>query len=256
MNKSGIELHNLAIGYDKSPVITGMNLTLPLGKTLALVGGNGSGKSTLLKTLAGLLPPLAGTLEVLGAKPGKQPLKISYHGQFHPNTFLLPLRSIDVVRMARFPHRGYFGRITQEDENLIQNSLAQMDALELAEKPINSLSGGQKQRVFLAHTLAREADLVLLDEPTAGLDVPGSELYGKMIQELKNQGKTLIIATHSIKEAAQCDFVLLLASRVVDFGTPAQVMTSVNLMETFGLVAQLSGNDILIVDPHHGHDHP
>jgi len=255
MVEHAITLKEASIGYDGRSVLSGLNLTLPQGASLALVGSNGSGKSTLLKTLAGLLPTIKGSVEILGDKPGRQPLRISYHCQFHPNSFLLPLQSIDVVRMARFPVRGLLGRFTKEDENIVRESLAYMNALELSEKPVNALSGGQKQRVFLSHTLARKADLLLLDEPTAGLDVYGAELYEKLILRLKHEGKTLLVATHSIREASQCDFVLLLASRVVAFGTPAQVMTPANLLDTFGLVAQFSGTDLLIMDNHYRSDH-
>ena len=202
--------------------------------------------------MAGLLPALKGSVEVLGDKPGLQPLRISYHGQSHPNSFLLPLRSIDVVRMARFPARGLLRRLTKEDEHIVKESLSYMNALEFSEKPVNALSGGQIQRVFLAHTLARKADLLLLDEPTAGLDLYGADLYEKLILRLKTEGKTLVVATHSIKEAYQCDYVLLLASRVVAFGAPAQVLTPANILETFGLVAQFSGTDLLIMDNHCG----
>ena len=253
---NALELSQANLGYEGKTTVADLNIQVPKGSILTLVGGNGSGKSTFLKTIAGLLPPVGGTVKVLGSAPGKQPLRISYHGQFHPNSFLLPLRAIDVVRMARFPARGLFGKITSADEDIIYHALAELDAVDLANKPINALSGGQKQRVFLAHTLARQADLVLLDEPTAGLDVPGSELYDTMVRNLKTQGRTLVIATHSIKEASSSDYVLLLASRVVAFGQPKTVLSPANLLETFGLVAQVAGDDLLIVDPHHGHDHP
>ena len=247
MVDNAITLKEVSIGYEGTSVVSGITLTLPQGASLALVGSNGSGKSTFLKTMAGLLPALKGSVDVLGDKPGLQPLRISYHGQSHPNSFLLPLRSIDVVRMARFPARGLLRRLTKEDEHIVKESLSYMNALEFSEKPVNALSGGQIQRVFLAHTLARKADLLLLDEPTAGLDVNGAELFEKLIYRFKTEGKTLLVATHSIKEASQCDYVLLLDSRVIAFGAPDRVFTPENLLETFGLVARFSGNDLLIM---------
>jgi len=253
MTQNAISLAHGAIGYEGHSIISDLNLTFAEGASLALVGGNGSGKSTFLKTIAGLLPVICGDVRVLDDKPGKQTQRMAYHGQFHPHSFLLPLRSIDVVRMARFTHCGLLRRFTAEDENIVRESLEFMGAWDFASEPINMLSGGQRQRIFLAHTIARKADLILLDEPTAGLDVPGLGLYEQLICKFKKEGKTIVVATHSIKEASHCDQVLLLASRVVAFGPPTQVMTPQNILETFGLVAQLSGENLLIVDP--GHEH-
>jgi ABC-type Mn2+/Zn2+ transport system ATPase subunit len=127
-----------------------------------------------------------------------------------------------------------------------------MGILQLAEKPLNALSGGQRQRVFLAYILARQADLILLDEPTSNLDVPGMAIYNRLITQLLGQGAALVIATHNIKEAACCDYAMLLAQRVVVYGPGATVLTPETLLATFGIIARFEDGRIVVVEKEHG----
>lgn len=247
-----ITTQDLEIGYDHQIVVPDINLTLEPGKTLALVGVNGSGKSTLLKTLAGLLPPISGNILVFGQEPGKTPSRVAYLSQFNQTSLLLPLRTIDVVRMGRFPALGLLGRITREDEKLIQESMDFMGILHLADKPLNSLSGGQRQRVFLANILAHRADLILLDEPSSNLDVPGVELYKKAVDRSLERGASLVIATHNIKEAGLCDQAMLLAQRVVAYGPGSSVLTPEALLSTFGIIARFEEGHVVVVEKEHG----
>jgi ABC-type Mn2+/Zn2+ transport system ATPase subunit len=234
----------LAVGYDGRPVVEGIDLVVGGRTSLALVGTNGSGKSTLLRTLVGLLPALGGRLTVLGARPGGTPARLAYLSQFHASGFVLPLRAIDIVRMARFPNRGLVGRLTGEDHDLVAWALRTMGIESLATEPLRSLSGGQQQRVYLAQVLARRADLIVLDEPTAGLDAGGRELYLRAFAAELERGATLVTSTHDIGEAIEYDQVLLLARRVVALGPGAEVLTADRLLDTFG---------ILLRDPHAEH---
>lgn len=239
-----IRARGLAIGYRGDVVVDGLDLQVGRGTSLALVGTNGSGKSTLLKTLVGIQPRLAGELSVLGMPPGAAPRRVGYLAQFHASGFVLPLRAIDVVRMARFPSQGLLGRTTAEDRDLVAWAMETMGVADLARSPLRSLSGGQRQRVYLAQVLARRADLVLLDEPNAGLDAGGRERYLDAFAAELRRGVTLVTATHDIGEAIEYDQVLLLARRVVALGPGREVLTPDRLMETFGIV---------IRDPHIEH---
>ena len=234
----------LAIGYRGDVVVAGIDLRVGPGRSLALVGTNGSGKSTLLKTLVGLQPPQGGELRMLGAAPGASPKRVGYLSQFHASGFILPLRAIDVVRMGRFPSQGLLGRATSEDRDLVDWAMRTMGVAELATAPLRSLSGGQRQRVYLAQVLARRADLILLDEPNAGLDAGGRERYLDAFAAELHRGAALVTATHDISEAIEYDQVLLLARRVVALGPGREVLTPDRLMETFGIV---------IRDPHEEH---
>jgi ABC-type Mn2+/Zn2+ transport system ATPase subunit len=239
-----ISARNLSVGYGRELVVEGIDLQVQPGGSVALVGTNGSGKSTLIKTLVGLLAVAGGSLEILGRPPGASPKRIAYHSQFHASGYILPIRVIDVVRMARYPTLGLTGHMSDEDHRLVAEGMERMGVSHLTRAPMRSLSGGQLQRVYLAQVLARRADLIVLDEPTAGIDAGGRELYLKAFAEELRRGATIVTATHDIAEAVEYDQVLLLARRVVALGSGREVLTPDRLMETFGIVIQ---------DPHKEH---
>ena len=247
----------LDIGYVGETIVRDVQFELHAGQSLALIGMNGSGKSTLLRTIVGLLPPLGGEIEVLGGRPGTNPCCIAYLSQFHATEFILPLRAVDVVEMGRFPERGLLGRMTNEDRDLIREGMQRMKIAHLADAPLRAMSGGQQQRTYLAQVLAHRADLIILDEPTAGLDAAGKDVYAQAIRAELARGASIITATHDIQEASMCNQVMLLARRVVALGTPGEVLTSDALLETFGIVLnpqdQLSNVAALVQE--HGHDH-
>jgi len=243
----------LSIGHGSEAVITGLDFRLEPGRTLALVGSNGSGKTTLLKTIAGLLPPLGGSIQVLGAEPLAMPARVAYMGQFHPSSFMLPLRAIDIVRMARFPYLGLFGRRSADDDRAVREAMALMGVEKLAREPLNTLSGGQRQKVFLAQTFAREADLILLDEPAANLDAPAQAVYRRFVRECARAGRSVVVATHDIGEASEHDTTMLLARRLVASGPCADILTPETLLATFGIVGTYKEGRLLVVEKEHGH---
>jgi len=246
----------LAVGYAGRAVVEGLSLEVRPGAALAVLGTNGSGKSTLVKTVAGLLPPVAGDLQVLGGAPGGAPRRVAYLGQAHPAGFVLPLRAGDVVAMGRFAERGLLGRMGDGDRRLVSESMERMGIARIADQALGRLSGGQRQRVHIAQALAWRADLLILDEPTAGLDVAGRELLQAALAEERARGAAAIVCTHDVNDALEAEHALLLAHRVVAYGPPAEVLTREALMETFGLVlAELPGGTELAMDPVHRHDH-
>jgi len=251
-----ITAQSVAVGYQGRPVVGGLSFTLDPGEALALVGTNGSGKSTLLKTLVGLLAPLGGSLDVLGRPPGGSPRRVAYLSQFHAAGFVLPLRVRDVVRMGRYANHGLLGRLGEDDERLIDESLERMGISALADRSLRDLSGGQQQRTYLAQVLARRADLLVLDEPTAGVDAAGQGVYGQALEAERARGAAVVVATHDIGEAAQASQVLLLAGRVVAQGAPTSVLTADNLLDTFGIGLRRLGDDYLLAAEAHGHQHP
>jgi ABC-type Mn2+/Zn2+ transport system ATPase subunit len=250
-----VTAERLSIGYSNEVVVADVSFEVKQGEAVALIGTNGSGKSTLLKTVVGLLRPLGGQVSVFGMPPGSNAPRIAYLGQFHASGFVLPLRAIDVVRMGRFPLRGLWRRMSREDNDIVLSAMQVMAIEKLADSPLRSLSNGQQQRTYLAQVLAHQADLLVLDEPTAGLDAGGRELYLQAINDELCRGASLVVATHDIQEeAALCHRVLLLARRVVAMGTPEEVLTPDALLETFGIVVGIDQKRLHVLECKHGHD--
>ncbi len=249
-----LEAKDLDIGYQNDTVVRGINFLLVKGQAMALIGTNGSGKSTLLKTIVGLLPILRGKLSVFGTVPGNSHKRIAYLGQFHGSAFILPIRVEDVVRMGRFPTRGLWKRMTGEDNDIVHSAMHNMGIERLANVPLRSLSGGQQKRTYLAQVLAHRADLLVLDEPTAGLDAGGRELYLRAINDEMCRGASVIVATHDIEdEAALCQQVILLARKVVAIGAPDIILTPEALLQTFGIVVT-GEKRVHVLECQHGHD--
>ncbi len=232
---TAVDASGLCVGYGRETVVSGIDFKLEAGQKLALVGSNGSGKTSLLKTIAGLLPPVSGSISVLGGAPLSAPSRVAYLGQFNATATSLPMPALDIVRMARFSRRGLLGRLRPEDEEAALGAMRDMGILDLANMPLNRLSGGQRQRVYIAQALARGADLLLLDEPAAALDAPSVATYRRLLDSAARGGAAVIVATHDLEEAQTCDRVLLLAERVVGYGLPEELLKPEYLLETFGL---------------------
>jgi ABC-type Mn2+/Zn2+ transport system ATPase subunit len=234
-------------------VLSGVDTLVAEGASVALVGPNGGGKSTLLKTFAGLIAPLAGGLEVLGGAPLAATSRIAYLGQHHRNSLNLPIRAVDVVRMARFDQRHRLARRTPVDDECVNDAILAMGIGDLAERPLRDLSGGQQQRVFIAQVLARRARLMLLDEPANALDSVGRAAYGEALRAARADGAGVVISTHDVAEAAACDRVLLVSGRLIADGPPAEVLTPELLLETFGIGLTRSGDRLVVTEHHHDH---
>ena len=250
-----ISARHLNIGYKDEAVVPDINFELKKGQAMALIGTNGSGKSTLLRTIVSLLPALGGHLSIFGRPPGSDPQRIAYLGQFHKSSFILPLRAIDVVRMGRFPVHGLLGKMGKEDDEIVMFAMHTMGIETLADTPLGYLSGGQQQRTYLAQVLAHQADLLVMDEPTAGLDAGGRDLYLQAILSELSRGASVVSATHDIQEEASlCNQVMLLARRVVAIGPPQSTLTPEALLETFGIVVTGDQKHLRVLESKHGHD--
>ncbi|MGB8861307.1 MAG: ATP-binding cassette domain-containing protein, partial [Ilumatobacteraceae bacterium] len=184
--------------------------------------------------------------------------------QAHTARFVVPIRAIEVVRMGRFASLGLFGRTSGRDRQLVAEGMAHMEVTHLAHQPLRSLSGGQQQRIYLAQVIAHDADLLVLDEPTGGLDINGRERYRELVEAALARGASVVTATHDIGEASTCSQVLLLNRRIVAQGAPQDVLNTEFLLETFGIslqgVQHGDHHDFVIGEMPHGHqsghEHP
>lgn len=229
-----IRTEALAVGFGHHRILDDVNVHTHAGDLVTLVGTNGSGKSTLLKTLAGMIPALGGSVEVLGERPGTTPTRVAYLPQHPVSSHTLPLRARDVVAMGRFAHLGLFRRESAHDRGIVRAAITRTGVDEFADRPLRALSGGQQQRTHLAQVLARDAEVLLLDEPTAGLDITGKRAVADIIAAERARGVTVVMATHDLSDAESATAVLLLAQRVVAFGPPDVALRDDNLRECFG----------------------
>ncbi|MDX1448219.1 MAG: zinc ABC transporter ATP-binding protein AztA [Acidimicrobiia bacterium] len=222
----------VAARYDGNEVLSASDFTIPSGAITALIGPNGSGKSTLLSLIAGLHQPSAGTIEI-PALDGR-PRRLAYVFQSTRVNEHLPVTVREVVAMGRYLTTGPRRKFTPEDHRIVDAAMARMDITGLAARHLKELSGGQRQRVFVAQGLAQDHDLLLLDEPTTGLDLPSARAIDDVIHDEHGRGCTVIVTTHDLSEARDADHVLLLAGRVVADGPPETVLTDENLAAAYG----------------------
>jgi len=234
MDTCTIVTAGLAVGFGRHRIVDDVNIHTHPGDLVTLIGTNGSGKSTLLKTLAGMISPITGSVEVLGGAPGSNPTRVAYLPQHPVSSHTLPLRARDVAAMGRYAHLGLFGRESPTDRSIVRDALHRAGADDFADKPLRELSGGQQQRTHLAQVLARRAEVILLDEPTAGLDIVGKRAVAEIIAAERARGVTVVMATHDLADAESATAVLLLAQRVVAFGPPREALRDENLRECFG----------------------
>jgi ABC-type Mn2+/Zn2+ transport system ATPase subunit len=229
-----ISATRLDVGHGLHSVVRDISMRVHAGELIVLIGTNGSGKSTLIKTLAGMIAPQHGEVTVLGTPPGGTPRRVAYLPQHPVSSHTLPLRARDIVAMGRYAHLGLFRRATRVDHEIVDDSMRRTGATEFADQPLRALSGGQQQRTHLAQVLSRQAEVLLLDEPTAGLDLSGKHAIAEIIAAERARGVTVVLATHDLHDAESATAVMLLAQRVVAFGPPNQALSDANVRECFG----------------------
>jgi manganese/iron transport system ATP-binding protein len=246
-----LELQGVSVRYDGAPALENVSLRVQRGNQVAVVGPNGAGKSTLFNVITGILKPQQGTVRIAGSGPNRH-ICVGYVPQRSRIDWRFPVTVADVVMMGRVGKIGMLRRPSREDHERVHSALAQVDMLSLANRQIGELSGGQQQRVFLARTLAQEAELLLLDEPLAGLDIPSQEAILRILGQMRAAGITLLIATHDLNQAAeQFDQMMLLNRTVIAYGPPAQVLTADNLTRAYGgqlHVVHTTSGDLVVTD--------
>ncbi|GAA4830400.1 ABC transporter ATP-binding protein [Saccharopolyspora rosea] len=231
---SALEVHELSAGYRSTPVVSGVSTTVDTGGWLGIIGPNGAGKSTLLKAVAGLVRHSGRVLvdgrPLTGLRRRDRARLVGYAPQIPQ----LPvgLTVTDYVLLGRTPHLGLLGREGPADLAVVGSLLDRLDLARLADRPLATLSGGERQRAVLARALAQRAGVLLLDEPTTGLDVGHAQALLDLIDELRRElGTTVVTTLHDLTLAAQYAERLLLldAGRVAAEGAPADVLTAESL---------------------------
>lgn len=230
-----VSIKDLSVSYDRKRVLSNIFLEIEEGRRYGILGPNGSGKSTLLKAMLGLIEDYTGTIEVLGKDVRKVRRRVVYVPQRSEIDFTFPATVSDVVLMGRYPHKKVFQRMNATDTRLAEDAMRELDILNLRDRQIGELSGGQQQRTFLARALAQQADVLMLDEPFVGVDIPTEEKIIEVLRKLSAEGKTLLVVHHDLQAVPDYfDHVVLLNQRLVATGPTEKVFTPENLRLAFG----------------------
>ena len=246
-----VEVRNLSAGYNGHTALDDVTFTVEQGCLAGLVGPNGSGKSTLLRVILGLHKPWRGEVRIVGREGSGGRGRIGYMPQSELVDWSFPVTALDVVLMGRYGRLGLVRRPGRSDRERAMAALERVRLAHLAERLIGELSGGEQRRMLIARALAQDADLILLDEPLAGLDATAQHDLLALLEDLRKEDKTLFVATHDLScVAANFDHAVLLNRRVVAFGQPADVFTEELLSTAFQRhLLVLPGGERTIVGP-------
>ena len=227
-SRQAVVARHLTIRYDDFIALDDATLTVHYGEALGIVGPNGSGKSTLLKAIAGLVQPASGELRVLDRAPQKVPAgAVAYVPQVEAVDWSFPATVRDVVSMGRFARMSWLQHFGAHDRGIVARALELVNMSDLAGRHIANLSGGQQQRAFVARAIAQEPKLLLLDEPTTGVDAATEEALRKVVRELVSEGLPVLMSTHDLDRVDDWfDRLLVLDRRVLALGTPSEVVAS------------------------------
>lgn len=240
----GLEIAHLSVAYGARLVLEDVCLQCRRAQIVGLLGPNGSGKSTLLKSVLGLVARIGGEVTLDGAPVQGPQMKsrVAYVPQRSEVDWGFPINVEEVVLLGCQGRLGLCGRPGPADRAAAWAALERMEMSRYRRTQIGELSGGQQQRVFLARALAQRSDTLLLDEPLTGLDSATRAVVLGLLDELRNQGQSIVMATHDVAEAAQlCDQLCLIQRRVIAFGPPAEVLSARTVAATYGAHTPVNG---------------
>jgi zinc/manganese transport system ATP-binding protein len=231
-----IEAVGATVRLGKTTIQEDMRFEVPAGEFVVVLGPNGAGKSTLLKSLLGFIKPVSGQMRVLGRPPRTGNRDIGYVPQFHVLESAMTLRARDIVGFGWDGHRWGIGFPNRARRARIDQVLAEVDGLELAEQPFGQLSGGERQRLVLAQALLSDPKILLLDEPLASLDVShAQEMIALVNRVCRQRGVTVLLVAHDVNPLLPvADRILYMANRRCAIGTPAEVISTASLSALYG----------------------
>lgn len=235
-NPIGIDIENVTVTYHGKVALHSASLQLKSGTICGLVGMNGAGKSTLFKSVMGFVKPLSGRVLINGLPirlVQKQSL-VAYVPQTEEVDWNFPVSVHDVVMMGRYGHMNFLRIPRSQDRQIVRESLERVEMWELRDRQIGELSGGQKKRAFFARALAQQGNVLLLDEPFAGVDVKTERLMIQLLMELRDAGYTILVSTHDLDSINTfCDQVVLINRTILAYGETSEVFTEENLSRAF-----------------------
>ena len=236
-------VENVSVQLGDEIVLRDVTFEVQPSSLLGVVGPNGGGKSTLFNAIAGILPLRNGRVLIYGESPDKSRGRIAYVPQREDVNWRFPVTALDVVMLGRSRKVGWLRRAGKKDVAIVRSQLERVGMWDERFSLINELSGGQRQRVFVARALAQEADILLLDEAFSGVDVASQDGLVTVLRSLRDEGKTVLMATHDLTNMAQrFDVVLAINRHVCAFGSPETAFTPEVLEELYGAHGVVFGN--------------
>ena len=230
-----IEVTDLTVAYQDQPVLWDVDLDVPPGVLLSIVGPNGAGKTTLIKAILGLVRPAAGNVLIYDKPYEAQRRMVGYVPQRGTVDWDFPTNVLDVVMMGRYGALGWIRRPGKQERELAMHALEKVGMEVYASRQISQLSGGQQQRVFLARALVQDATVYLMDEPFQGVDATTERAIVTLLQELRENGKTVVVVHHDLQTVTDYfDWVMLLNIRRIASGPVDETFTPENLRATYG----------------------
>jgi ABC-type Mn2+/Zn2+ transport system ATPase subunit len=244
-----IAFTNVTLGYGKNVILRGITFAVEAGEYFGLVGPNGAGKTTIIRAILGTLRPVSGTVSV--HHPNGRPIRFGYVPQRDTVDYVLPYTAREVVMMGRYRQLGFLRRPGAADREAVAVSLSHVGMENMANRPFKELSGGQKQRTLIARALASTPDVLVLDEPTNGMDLASRVAILNLIHELHRQGSlTVLLVSHLLDDVANhVHRLAVVEHRVFSVGSVDEVLTGENLSAIYNMpveVQRVHGRMIII----------
>ena len=232
---AAIAVEGLTVAYHSKPVLWDVNLNVASGILMGLVGPNGAGKSTLLKAILGLVRPLTGRVLVFDEPFRADRQLVGYVPQRTTIDWDFPTTVLDLVLMGTYGRLGWFGRVGKKQRDAAFQALERVELLDLKSRQISELSGGQQQRAFLARAFVQDAPVLFLDEPFAGVDVKTERSIVRLLHELRDGGKTVVVVQHDLSTVGEyLDHVTLINRTIVSSGPVGDAFTPELVERAYG----------------------
>ena len=229
-----IEIDHLTVSYGPVPALLDVSLSIPAGQLVGVIGPNGSGKSTLIKAILGFVKADYGTVRLFGQPVEQATGRVAYVPQRGSVDWDFPITVREVALMGRYGQVRWWRDLSATDRRIADDALDKVRMADLKHRQIGQLSGGQQQRVFMARAMAQGADILLLDEPFAGVDAATERAILDVLDQTKSTGRTLVVVHHDLGTAAEYfDSVILLKQRLFAFGPPRKVLHPKLLSEVY-----------------------
>ncbi|MDQ1239969.1 MAG: manganese/iron transport system ATP-binding protein [Thermodesulfobacteriota bacterium] len=233
-NTPAVEVEHLTVSYGPKPALLDISLSVEQGLLVGVIGPNGSGKSTLVKSILGFVKPDVGTVKILGLPSESAKGLVAYVPQRGSVDWDYPITVEQTAMMGRYGHIPWWKDPGRRDHEIVEEALDMVRMADFRHQQIGQLSGGQQQRVFMARALAQGADVLLLDEPFAGVDAATERAILDVLDRIKASGRTLIVVHHDLATAAEYfDRLALIKQRLYAYGSPGQVLHPDLLAEVY-----------------------